>query len=138
MTSRGLVQIKCPEAATHYETIRKVRQWQDHYDAANALKDCADSSQLAQSREASGALEINRVRLTLPGEYVPQLRHEMFVTDADWIDYVSYHPAFPVKLQLITIRVLRDDLGLSEYANDVKAFLAEVDAECEQIAEWAR
>ena len=101
----GLVQIKCPEAATHYETI-------------------------AGQRSATKA--------AIPPEYVAQLRHEMFVTGADWIDYVSYHPAFPVKVQLLTIRVLRDDLGLSEYANDVKAFLAEVDAECEQIAEWAR
>lgn len=115
----GLVSAKNPLQATHFETLRL---W-------HAVQSCLDGT---VTSEMARKLYLGCV----PPEYASQIRHELYVTGASWCDYVSYHEDFPEHLRGVTIRALASDIDLSAYANDVKTFLQEVDAECEQIASW--
>lgn len=91
----GLLEIKCPKAATHWEY-----------------------------------LQANR----LPPAYAHQAAHEaLVVEDAAFVDFVSYHPGFPEKLQLLRVRVYRNELDLDKYEPALMRFLAEVDATEAQI-----
>ena len=108
----GLVQIKCPKAATHLQTLRAFGP--------------------------KGAGDAHDETTAIPEEYFAQIRHELYVTGAAWCDYFSYDASFPESLRAVTIRVMAEDANLSEYARDVQAFLAEVEAESQQIAEMMR
>lgn len=86
----GLVSIKCPKAATHWEYRQAMR---------------------------------------LPPAYAPQSAHEsLVVDDANFVDFVSFHPAFPEKLQLMRVRVYRAELDIPKHEAAVMRFLGEVDA----------
>lgn len=118
----GLIQAKCPKASTHLNTLTMVRELQQAANVANPDK----------------PMGTQRVAwMVIPQDYMLQIQHEMFVTGAQWCDYISYHPDFPRHLQLLTIRVLATDLDLARYAEQVRVFLQEVEAECEKIAGWA-
>lgn len=65
----------------------------------------------------------------VPSEYVPQITHEMWVTGAEWCDFVSFDPRFPDNLQLFIVRVMRADVDISGYEKSVHEFLRELDAE---------
>jgi hypothetical protein len=64
-----------------------------------------------------------------PSDYLPQITHEMWVTGAEWCDFVSYDPRFPDNLQLFIVRVMRADVDIDGYAKEVAAFLSELDSE---------
>ena len=113
----GLLQVKCPEAATHYQTIVDQR--------GPAL---TPEQQDVYVHDEVGAI---------PPEYLSQIRHELYVTGAAWCDYVSYHPDFPPTLRLVVIRVQADEAKLTAYAEDVKRFIDEVDEQSAQLARWA-
>lgn len=117
----GLVQVKCPMQATHLATLLAVRE----------------AHKAASNPEILTSLETLLVRC-IPSEYRHQIAHELFVTGADWCDYFSHHDDFPDKLRAVTIRVSRSDIAPEHHATQVMEFLAEVDAECEQIAELLR
>lgn len=65
----------------------------------------------------------------LPKKYLAQLLHGLFVTGAQWADFVSYCPQFPSDLQLYVYRLERDEAQIADYARKVIEFLGEVDAE---------
>jgi predicted phage-related endonuclease len=88
----GLLEIKCPFPATHYE-----------------------------------ALETGKV----PGNYIKQITHALWLTGAQWCDWISFEPSFPEKSRLKVVRVERDDAAIAEYEEEVKKFLAEVDERVE-------
>lgn len=71
-----------------------------------------------------GYLQHNR----LPPEYVPQARHNVWVTGAEYIDFVSFDPRLPGKLQLLVVRIERVELAIPEYEAEVLRFLEEVAA----------
>lgn len=62
----------------------------------------------------------------LPDDYKYQVIHNLWVTGADWCDFVSYRPGF----KLFILRVFANDLPIAEHEEELKKFLAEVDA-CE-------
>lgn len=64
-----------------------------------------------------------------PSNYLPQITHEMWITGAEWCDFVSYDPRFPENLQLFIVRVMRADLDIAGYEKEVRKFLDELDAE---------
>ena len=70
-----------------------------------------------------------------PAEYVPQITHTLYVTGAPWWDFVSFDPRFPEPLQLFRVRVFAADLNLTAYGQMVDAFLADVLAEFQEVAE---
>lgn len=72
----------------------------------------------------------------LPVRYTAQATHNVFVSGAKWIDFVSFCPALPENLSLFVVRVEAKDLDLEGYAAELKAFLAEVREETESLKNW--
>jgi predicted phage-related endonuclease len=65
----------------------------------------------------------------VPTDYLPQIRHNVWVSGAQWADFVSFDDRFPEDLQLFVARISRSVLALEEYEAEVLKFLQEVDAE---------
>lgn len=89
----GIVELKCPKAATHLAYLR------------------------------SGEL---------PVTHRPQVLHNLWVTGAQWCDFVSYDDRFPDHLRLFRVRLERTpslEVELLAYEKCVLKFLAEVEAE---------
>lgn len=64
----------------------------------------------------------------VPEEYFGQLVHSMWLTGAEWADFVSYDPRFkPAHLQLFIKRVNRADVDMTAYELAVTLFLSEVE-----------
>jgi putative phage-type endonuclease len=84
----GLVEIKCPNTATHLEYI---------FDGKP------------------------------PQKYVTQMQWQMACAGKPWCDFVSYDPRLPERLQLLVVRVLRDDDYIKMLEQEVTIFLQELD-----------
>jgi hypothetical protein len=69
----------------------------------------------------------------VPVEHRPQLWHALWLTDAAWIDFVSFCPQLPEGLQLFVVRMERDRSGMETYDKKARAFLAEVEAEVDAL-----
>lgn len=63
----------------------------------------------------------------LPKTYVPQLTHNVWVTDAAFGIFTSFDPRLPEDLQLFTVRVERSELDVAGHEQKVIQFLKEVD-----------
>lgn len=85
----GMVEIKCPQTATHIETL------------------------LGQS---------------VPGKYVTQMQWQMACTGRAWCDFASFDPRMPPEMRLFVKRIHRDAALIAELENEVRGFLAELDA----------
>lgn len=68
-----------------------------------------------------------------PAEHVAQNTHELWLTGRAWIDFVSYDPRLPENMRLFIVRVTRTPDPLKAYEAEVRAFLAEVDTECQAL-----
>jgi hypothetical protein len=68
---------------------------------------------------------------SMPTSYVPQMLHELWITGAEFYDFLSYDPRFEAPLSTFYVRVLRSDVTdqIEAYAEKACAFLSEVDAE---------
>jgi putative phage-type endonuclease len=84
----GLVEIKCPNTATHLEYI---------FDGKP------------------------------PQKYVTQMQWQMACAGKPWCDFVSFDPRLPERLQLLVVRVLRDDDYIKMLEQEVTTFLQELD-----------
>lgn len=69
----------------------------------------------------------------VPSTYIPQMTHELWVTDAQWCDFVSFDPRLPKHLQLFIIRLHRKDVDIAAYEREVLMFLAELNED----TKWA-
>jgi hypothetical protein len=65
----------------------------------------------------------------VPADYLPQMTHQLWISGAPWVDFVSYDPRFPEATQLYVVRLTCEDAPIAEYEGRALAFLAEVDAE---------
>lgn len=90
----GVLEVKCPKAATHLESLRTQ---------------------------------------TIPGDYLKQIVHLLWITGAPWCDFVSYDPRFPDGLRLLITRVERHAIDLSAYEGLVRLFLREVEQELAEV-----
>jgi hypothetical protein len=72
-------------------------------------------------------------RRRLPPEYVPQATHEMWVTGAKWYDFCSFDDRFPENLQLLVVRVERNEFDIAGYESELLRFLAEVQKEHDEL-----
>ncbi len=70
--------------------------------------------------------------------YLPQVTHNLFITGAEWCDFLSFDNRFPDELQTFMVRVWAKDLNLTDYAMKLAAFLKEVDEETESIRKMYR
>lgn len=91
---KGIVEIKCPESATHYEYLR-TRQ--------------------------------------IPSDYRWQCIHNLWVTGAEFADFISFDDRFPEDLQYLHVRLERKEREIEAYEAEVNKFLAEVTVEVGEI-----
>ena len=68
-----------------------------------------------------------------PAIYVNQMQCQMWVTGADWCDFVSYDPRVPEHLQLFVSRLQRDNDLIAKMETEVVKFLSEVDDAINQL-----
>jgi hypothetical protein len=69
----------------------------------------------------------------VPEDYRHQLVHNLYVTGANWCDFVSWCPQFPEPLRLFIVRYARNEAELAAYELTLRQFLAEVDKEVNAI-----
>jgi hypothetical protein len=69
----------------------------------------------------------------IPTDYYRQLLHNLFVSDAQWADFVSFDDRFPAELQLVVRRVQRADIDLKAYELALRLFLKEVEQEYDAV-----
>lgn len=62
-----------------------------------------------------------------PTDHTPQIQGQLWVTGRKWADFVSFDPRFPKHLQILIVRVQRDDAYIAELEKQVRLFLREVD-----------
>ena len=74
----------------------------------------------------------------IPPAYVPQIRHHLWVTGAQWADWVSFNRQMPAGLQMVIYRASRADLNMGGYEEAALAFLAEVAREVSELEAMAR
>lgn len=70
---------------------------------------------------------------TVPKDYRDQILHQLWITGAQWCDWISYQPDFPESLRCKVVRIPRDDAAILEYEQKARAFLAEVERELEVL-----
>ena len=91
----GLIEIKCPNTATHIEYLRTKKP---------------------------------------PKKYADQMAWQMACTGRKWCDFVSYDPRLPERLQMLVVRIERDDAYIAELEAEVVKFLAEVKAIVDELS----
>lgn len=69
----------------------------------------------------------------IPEDYRWQCIHNMWVSNAEWCDFISFDPNFPEDLQFLCVRIERDEKVIAAYADDATRFLAEVVVEAKEI-----
>ena len=62
----------------------------------------------------------------VPPLYVPQITHQAWITNAAWVDFVSFDDRLPTNLQLFVVRWQRDESAVRAHAGAVMDFLSEV------------
>ncbi len=70
----------------------------------------------------------------VPEEYVPQGLHNLWVSEAEWLDFVSFDDRFRSPRDLFIVRTRREDVDLVAYELAVRLFLSEVDKAVEETA----
>lgn len=60
------------------------------------------------------------------GKYITQMMWQMACTGRTWCDFVSFDPRFPLHLQLLIVRIPRDDKLIKMLEAEVIDFLGEV------------
>jgi predicted phage-related endonuclease len=70
----------------------------------------------------------------VPSDYIPQITHNLWITGAEWADFVSWDDRFPPEFQLFIKRLTRHDELIADYERKALAFLAEVDLEANSLA----
>jgi putative phage-type endonuclease len=88
ISDTGLIEIKCPNTATHIETLI--------------------------------CKEIDR-------KYILQMQWQMYCTNRQWCDFVSYDNRLPINLRLFIKNIERDEKMIEEILSEVKLFLSELD-----------
>lgn len=93
----GLLEIKCPNSATHLETL---------------------------------------ITGKVPRQYIYQVQGQLFVTERDWADFVSYDPRMPENARIKIIRVNRDDSLIRDLVFELEEFVKEVQEQVDFIKNY--
>jgi hypothetical protein len=86
----------------------------------------------AKNPKPATHLEYLRTR-KIPSDYRWQCVHNLWVTGADYCDFVSHNVDFPEELQYLCMRIERDAAEIRAYADVASQFLAEVAVEISEI-----
>ena len=71
----------------------------------------------------------------IPTKYYNQMQAQMWCTDREWCDFVSFDPRLSKKNQLLIIRLQRDNSFIAEMEAEVTHFLTEVENLIIQLGE---
>lgn len=69
----------------------------------------------------------------VPAAYVPQITHNLWVSGAQWCDFLSFDDRFPIGLQTFLVRAMRDEQRIASYALAASLFLSEVADEVDAV-----
>lgn len=72
----------------------------------------------------------------VPGRYLAQVTHALWVTGAAWCDWFSFEPTFPEAMQMQVVRVAREAVDLDAYDRTARAFLEEVERKYRSLLGW--
>lgn len=96
----------------------------------------------------SGLVEIKAPRLHThiaylldgkpPSEYVPQMAWQCGCTGRRWVDFVSFDPRMPERLQLFIVRYEPSVAYIAELEAEVRKFLAELEAKLDALHDIER
>jgi len=84
------------------------------------------------------ATHLEYLRGEVPLEYLRQCQHNLWMSEAEWCDFVSYDPRFPYGLRLKITRITMDETQRKAYELMVRLFLREVDQEVAEVEAMAR
>lgn len=83
------------------------------------------------------AVHIDTLKNGMPKEHVPQVQGQMWIAGREWVDFVSFDPRMPEKLQLFVQRIQRDADYIAALSKEITAFMEEVKAEEAQLIKLA-
>lgn len=72
----------------------------------------------------------------IPAEHKAQLTHLLWLTDAPWIEFVSYCPQLPQRMRLYVCRMANNYTENPTYDASVRRFLNEVEMEEAALRGW--
>lgn len=71
---------------------------------------------------------------TLLADYRGQVTHNLWmVPQAQWLDLSSFDDRLPQPLQMVVVRVMREQVDIASYEKEVSRFLAEVSVEVREL-----
>jgi putative phage-type endonuclease len=70
-----------------------------------------------------------------PEKYVTQMQWQMACTGRPWCDFVSFDPRLPEHLQMLVVRIPRNEVRIIELEDEVRKFLAELDDKVKKLQE---
>jgi hypothetical protein len=73
----------------------------------------------------------------IPSEHRAQLVHQLWISGASYVDFVSFDPLMPERLQLMVCRLGRDEDEIASYEKRALAFLEEVAAAYQSLMTMA-
>jgi putative phage-type endonuclease len=95
--------------------------------------------------DATGLVEIkcpntaNHIEYLLsrepPQKWLYQMQWQMACTERDWCDWVSFDSRMPESLQLVIVRIPRDDEVIGMLEEEIQAFLTELDTKVKALEE---
>jgi hypothetical protein len=74
---------------------------------------------------------------SVPEDYLPQITHNLWVSGAEWCDFVSFDDRLPENMQTFVKRVKRTDVDIFKYEQAALTFLEEVDREVSSLRGWS-
>jgi hypothetical protein len=98
--------------------------------------DINDFAGLWEGKSPKTATHVGYLRdpSTLLADYRAQVTHNLFmVPQAKWLDLSSFDDRLPQPLQIVVIRVARDQVDIAGYEKEVNRFLAEVNFEVREL-----
>jgi predicted phage-related endonuclease len=72
---------------------------------------------------------------SVPRKYLLQIQWQLACTGRNWCDFVAYDPRLPEHLQLLVIRVPRDEEVIEQIAAEVGRFVTELRDRVEHLRE---
>jgi hypothetical protein len=96
--------------------------------------DVDDFEGIGELKCPKAAIHIGYIKARrVPPAYVKQVTHNLLVSSAKWVDFVSYNNEVPEHLQTFVVRAHRNEFDIAAYDKELSKFLAEVNLTAKEI-----
>lgn len=85
------------------------------------------SDGLVEIKCPNTAQHVDAILNGFPSRYQAQVQAQMACTERLWCDFVSYDPRMPDNMQMVRIRVKRDNQYIENMESEIEGFLRELD-----------